>query len=99
MTRGRNTAEILGGNGEVDEMELSESGDQGRTLMIKAAPRSRRVKLLVQGAKEIGCNCCDQIRSLACAVESEEGWICEDCLPEIMQEPTYKGNGEGSIHV
>ena len=99
MTKGRNTAEILGSNGELDDIELSEGGDQERILILKAAPRSRRVQLIAQGAKEIRCICCDQIRSLAGAVESEEGWICEDCVPEIIQEPNYIGKRIGTTDV
>jgi LSD1 subclass zinc finger protein len=86
MTKGRNTAEILGSNSEMDDIELPESGDQGRILILKAVPRSRRVQLVAQGAKEIRCVCCHQIRSLAGAVEFEEAWICEDCAPKIIQE-------------
>jgi hypothetical protein len=36
---------------------------------------------------------------LAGAVESEEGWTCEDYRPEIMQEPNYIGKEEGTINV
>ncbi|OPX95208.1 MAG: hypothetical protein A4E58_02246 [Syntrophorhabdus sp. PtaB.Bin006] len=79
MKKGRNTAEILGSDGELDDIELSESIDQERMLILKKAPRSRRVQLIAQGAKEMRCVCCDQIRPLAGAEESEEGWICEDC--------------------
>ena len=94
MKKGRNTAEILGSDGKFDGIELSESGDQKRTLILKAVPRSRRVQLIEQGAKEIRCICCHQIRPLVRAEESEEGWICEDCAPEMMQECKYatKGN-------
>jgi hypothetical protein len=91
MTKGRNTAEILGSDGELDDIELSESGDQGRTLILKAAPRSRRVQLIAQGAKEIRCMYCHQIRPLAGALEYEEGWICEDCVPKIIQESNCTG--------
>jgi len=79
MKKGRNTAEILSSDGELDDIKLSESIDQERMLILKAAPRSRRVQLIAQGAKEMRCVCCDQIRPLAGAEESEEGWICEDC--------------------
>ncbi|OPY71534.1 MAG: hypothetical protein A4E63_01489 [Syntrophorhabdus sp. PtaU1.Bin050] len=79
MKKGRNTAEILGSDNELNDIELSESIDQERTLILKTAPRSRRVQLIAQGAKEMRCVCCDQIKPLAGAEESEEGWICEDC--------------------
>jgi hypothetical protein len=36
---------------------------------------------------------------LAGAEESEEGWICKDCLPKMMQEPKYVGKGEGNTIV
>jgi len=86
MKKGRNTAEILGSDGEHDDIELSEGGGQERTLILKAVPRSKKVQLMAQGAKEIRCICCDQIKPLAGAEEFEEGWICEDCLPEMMQD-------------
>ena len=87
MKKARNMAEILGSEVELDGIELSEGGDQERTLILKAVPRSKRVQLIAQGAREIRCICCHQIRPLAGAEESEEGWICENCLPEIMQIP------------
>jgi hypothetical protein len=95
MKKERNTAEILGSDGELDDIELSEGIGQERTLILKAVPRSRRVQLIAQGAKEIRCICCGQIRPLARAEESGEGWVCEDCVPEMMQEPKYAGKGEG----
>jgi hypothetical protein len=95
MKKGRNTAKILGSDVELDDIELSDGGGQERTLILKAVPRSKRVQLIEQGAKEIRCICCGQIRPLAGAEESEEGWICENCLPEIMQKLKYIGKGEG----
>ena len=80
-------------------IKLSESSDQGRTLILKAALQSKRVQLIAEGVKEKRCICCDQIRPLAGAVESEEGWISEDYRPEIMQEPNYIGKEEGIINV
>jgi len=94
MKKGRNTAEILASDDEFDDIELSEGGDQDRTLILKATPRSRRVQLIEQGAKEIRCIRCRQIRSLARAEESEEGWICEDCVWEVMQKPKYAARGK-----
>jgi hypothetical protein len=99
MTKGKNTAKILGSNSELDDIELSESGDQARIPILKAAPRSRRVQLIAQGAKEMRCICCDQIRSLAGAVESEDGWVCEDCVSETVQEPDYIGKRVGANDV
>jgi hypothetical protein len=93
MKKGRNTAKILGSDCELDDIELSDGGGQERTLILKAVPRSKRVQLIEQGAKEIRCICCHQIRSLAGAEESDEGWICEDCLPEIMQIPNTSAKG------
>ena len=81
MKKGRDTAEILASNDGLDDIELSEDGGHERTLILKAAPRSRRVQLLAQGAERIRCICCHQIKPLAVAEESEEGWICEDCIP------------------
>ena len=99
MKKGRNTAKILGSDVELDDIELSDGGGQERTLILKAVPRSKRVQLIEQGAKEIRCICCYQIRPLARAEESEEGWICEDCVPEMMQEPKYAGKGKGNTVV
>ena len=95
MKKGRNTAEILGSDDEFDDMELLEDGDHERTLILKAAPPSRRVQLIAHGAREIRCICCYEIRPLAGAEESEEGWICEDCVREIMQETKYARKKEG----
>jgi hypothetical protein len=81
MKKGRDTAEILGADNGLDDIELSEDGGHERTLILKAAPRSRRVQLIAHGAKLIRCICCHQIKALAEAEESEDGWICEDCIP------------------
>ena len=91
MKKKRDTAEILGSDDKLDKLddiELSEDGGHERTLILKAAPRSRRVQLIAQGAKLIRCIGCHQIRPLAEAVESEEGWICEDCIPDLRFQST-----------
>ena len=46
---------------------------------------------MAHGVKEIRCSCCDGIKPLAGAEDSEEGWICEDCMLEMMQQPKYGG--------
>jgi hypothetical protein len=81
MKRGRNTAEILDNDGGLDDMELSDGECQERTLILKAEPTSRKVQFMARGVKEIRCTCCAQIRPIADAEQSEEGWMCEDCLP------------------
>ena len=86
MRKGRNTAEIIGSDDEFDNMALSESAGMERKLILKAAPRSRKRELMTKGAKEIRCIYCHQVKSLAGAEESGEGWICEDCAPEMVQE-------------
>ena len=86
MKKGRSEAEILGSDGELDDRELLEGGIQKRTLILKTAPRLRRVQLIAQGAQEIRCMWCKQIRPLARAEESEEGWICEDCVSQMIQD-------------
>jgi hypothetical protein len=91
MKKGRNTAEVLGNDGGLDDMELSGGTYQERTLVLKAVPPSRKVQLMAHGVKEIRCTCCGQIRPIANAEESEEGWVCGDCVPELMQEPKYDG--------
>jgi hypothetical protein len=85
MKKAKNTAEILGTDDELDEIELPEGGSQERLLILKTAPRSRRVQLIAQGAREIRCISCVQIRPLAGAEETEEGWICEDCMPKMTE--------------
>ena len=91
MKKGRNTAEILGSDYELDDIEPSEGEYQERTLILKSAPPSRRAQLMAHGVREIRCACCDRIRPLAGAEDCEEGWICEDCVAEMMQEPKYGG--------
>ena len=93
MKKGSNTAEILGDDDGLDDMELSDGERQERTLILKAEPASRKVQLMARGVKEIRCTRCGQIRPIAGAEESEEGWICGDCLPEMIQEPKYGGQG------
>ena len=81
MEKGTNTAEIFSNDDGLDDIDLSEGGGHERTLILKAAPRSRKVQLIAQGARLIRCICCHQIRPLVVAEESEDGWICEDCIP------------------
>ena len=81
MTKGRDTVEILGDDGGLDDMELSDGERQERVLILDAKPTWRKVHLMGRGAKEIRCDCCGQIRPIAGAEQSEEGWVCEDCLP------------------
>ena len=81
MKKERDTAEILGSDDGFDDIELSEDGGHERTLILKAEPSSRKVQFMARGVKEIRCTRCSQIRPIAGAEQSEEGWICEDCLP------------------
>jgi LSD1 subclass zinc finger protein len=85
MKKGKNTAEIIGGDDGFDDIEFFNNEDPERTLVLKAPPRPRRLQLIAQGAKEIRCTCCDQIKPLAYAEEFEEGWICEDCVKMIRK--------------
>ncbi len=85
MKKVRNTAEILGGDYELDDIELSEDEGKERTLILKSEPRSRRLQLMAQGAKEIRCIYCNQIKPLSGAEELEEGWVCEDCVSELSK--------------
>ncbi len=89
MKKERNTAEIIGSDEELDDIELSEDEGEERILILKAVPRSRRLQLMAQGAREIRCFYCNQIKPLSGAEESEEGWYCEDCATEITQELKY----------
>jgi hypothetical protein len=89
MKKGRNTAEILDSDVELDYSEPSDDACQERTLVLKAAPPSIRAQLIAHGAIEIRCSYCNQIKPLAKAEESEKGWICEDCVPEKMRKPKH----------
>jgi hypothetical protein len=81
MKKERNTAEILSDDDWLDDLELSDGEYQERTLILKAEPPSRKVQLMAHGVKEIRCTCCGRVRPIAGAEESEEGWVCGDCLP------------------
>jgi hypothetical protein len=81
MKKERNITEILGNDGGLDDMELSDGEGQEKTLVLKEDPAWRKVHLMARGVKEIRCTRCVQIRPIAGAEQSEEGWICGDCLP------------------
>ncbi len=86
MKKGRNTAEKFD---EYDDLELGlleEETDSDRTLVLKAAPPSRRMQLLAHGATDIRCSWCQEIRPLESAQDSEEGWICGDCSQYVTPE-------------
>jgi hypothetical protein len=85
MKKGKNTAEILGSDVEFEDIEMLQDEDHERALILKAVPRSRRVQLIAQGAREMRCICCNQIRPLAGAEECEEGWVCEYCVPKAKE--------------
>ncbi len=89
MKKGKNTAEILDNEEfeQDDDIELSESGYEDRTLVLKAAPPSRKAQLLALGVQEIRCSCCNRIMPLAGAEDGEEGWLCEKCVPELTWKP------------
>jgi len=93
MKKERNTAEIIGINGDFNR-ELSGSEGQQRTLILKTAPRSRKGELIAKGAKEIRCMSCNQIKSLAGAEESGEGWVCEECVQNMTQNPNTSPKGK-----
>jgi hypothetical protein len=94
MKRGRNTAEILDHDDFPDDIELADNQYQERTLILKAAPPSLKTQLMAHGAVEIRCSYCSQIRSLARAEESEDGWICQHCLPKTKQKSKYRKQKE-----
>ena len=89
MAKGKNTAEILDRDDLPDDIELADNQYEERTLILKAAPPSRRAQLMAHGAIEIRCLRCSQIKPLAKAEESEEGWICKDCMTVRTQKPQY----------
>jgi hypothetical protein len=94
MKKGRNTAEILDSDAELNDMGPSDDKWQERTLILKAAPPSRRAQLMAHGAIEIRCMRCGRIRPLANAEEYEEGWICEHCV-SIMTQKLKHGRQKG----
>ena len=55
MKKGRNTAEVLDSDDALDDIELSGDECQERTVILKAAPPSRRAQLIAHGAIEIRC--------------------------------------------
>lgn len=94
MKKGRNTAEVIDHDDLLDDREPADSQCQERTLILKAAPPSLKAQLISRGAIEIRCAYCGQIRALARAEESEEGWICRYCLPKTKQKSKYRGKGK-----
>ena len=96
MKKERNMAEVLANDDGLDDMEVSEYGNQDRTLILKSEPSSRRVKLMAEGAKSIRCICCCQVKLLAEAEESEGGWVCEDCVPIHRSFNFHKSSREPS---
>jgi hypothetical protein len=95
MKNGRNTAEILDNDDELDDIGPLDRECQEMRLILKKELPSWKAKLMAHGVKEIRCTHCGQIRPIDGAEESEAGWICEDCLPETMQEPKYGGQRGG----
>ncbi len=91
MKVGRSMANIPGSNWEPDDIEFSENECEERTLILKAAPPSRRAQLMAHGVKEIRCACCDRVRPLVGAEDTDEGWVCENCVLEMTVERRYGG--------
>jgi hypothetical protein len=87
MKNGGNTAEIFDNDDVLDDMETFDEECQERTLILKAEPPSRKAQLMAHGVKEMRCICCGQIRPIAGAEDSEDGWICEECVPRMIQAP------------
>jgi hypothetical protein len=76
---------------EPDDLELPDWGSQDRKLILKMQPPPRKGQLIAHGVREIRCTCCVRIKSIEDAEESEEGWICGDCLSEGVQELKFGG--------
>ena len=95
MKKGRNAAEKFE---EFDDLELLDEElviEQDRTLILKAAPPSRRVQLLAHGATDIRCSWCQDIKPLESAEEFEIGWICEECAHDVTPETvTFRTKGK-----
>ncbi len=92
MGKRKNVSQAVRDDEMLDDLESWEGRREDRTLVLKAVPRSRKVQLMAQGAKEIRCGCCGHIRPIAGAEEVGELWICEDCLPPGMR---LQNTGEG----
>ncbi len=89
MKKNRRTARVSIYDEELEDLDLVDQRFQDRTLVIKQPP-ARKGQLMAQGVKEIRCACCIQIRPIAGAEEYHpEGWICEDCLSEAMQNRKF----------
>ena len=87
MKKGRNTARIFDHDDELDYRDVPEDDRwQEKRLIIKSEPPSRRVHLIALGAIEMRCISCDEIKPLARAEESGDGWICEDCLRAMKRK-------------
>jgi hypothetical protein len=86
MKKARNEAAVLDYDENYGDAEMWEGKREERTLVLKAVPRSRKVQLMAQGAKEIRCGFCGRIRPIAGAEELGDQWVCEDCLPAVVKE-------------
>lgn len=86
MKKGRNTAEKFEDYDDLELLEEEFESEGDRTLVLKAAPPSRRVQLLAHGATDVRCSWCQEVRPLESAQDSEEGWICEDCAKYVTPE-------------
>lgn len=72
--------------GQEEEWDLEEEpADQtcrDRTLVLRKEPLPWKVQLMHAGVKEIRCTCCSRVKPIAGAREVDEGWLCEDCVPD-----------------
>jgi hypothetical protein len=56
-----------------------------RCLVLVKEPLPRKAQLIHAGVKHIRCISCGRIRPIAGAEELGDGWICEDCVPDVVK--------------
>ena len=91
MKQGKRAAPILQHSEEIDYSEITDRGPHEERLILKKEPPARREQLMAHGVKDIRCICCMRVRPIAGSAESAEGWICEDCISEMMEKPRFGG--------
>lgn len=91
MQRKTNTAKQYKEEPRFEEAEPLDQDWQDRTLVLRKEPPPRKMQLMAAGVKEIRCVACIRIRPIAGAEEFGDGWICEDCLSDAMEEQRCAG--------
>jgi hypothetical protein len=98
MGKKKNVVKPAAQEWEFEDTEPSDQEYTDRVLVLRKEPIPRKVRLMDAGAKEIRCVCCVRIRPIAGAEEFGDGWICEDCLPDVQARRNTDGSAEHSPH-